>query len=186
MRRLKLVVARQFIVLILSCCCLSSHGTSKVLIKANVLRGERFVTDKTNARKIEDKVSEVFVKKGFEVLTNVEPTGDILLVDLFIYQFPGQYPAMSITIRTRQGVHYFDQDYRKFFANRDLTNLNLAIDLAERVPVELSRDVVYRIGIGDLLSANKTVGTVFTLCLQLYGTKKAVGTGTDCDKIKNQ
>ncbi len=65
MRNLKLTVAKLVIVLILSLCYLSSHGTSKVLIKANILRGERFVTAKTSAKEIENKVSEVFRKKGF-------------------------------------------------------------------------------------------------------------------------
>jgi hypothetical protein len=157
MRNLKLIIAKQVLVLILCFCYLNSQGTSKVLIKANVLRGERFVTVKTSAKQIENKVSEVFTKKGFDVVTNLEPTGDILFVDFFVYQFPAQYPAITITIRTQNGIHYIDQEYRQIFIDRELTNLNLATELAERVPVELNKDLVYRVSIGDLLSTNNNI-----------------------------
>src|SRR6187551_1182727 len=126
MRNFKLTVTRQVIFLILSLCYLNSNGTSKVLIKANILRGERFVTVRTSAKEIENKVSEVFTKKGLDIVTNMEPTGDVLFVDLFVYQFPGQFPAITITIRTQNGIHYIDHEYRKFFVDRELTNLNLA------------------------------------------------------------
>lgn len=156
MRHLKLIVTKQVIVLILSLCYLNSQGTSKVLIKANILRGERFVTVNTSAKEIENKVGEVFTKKGFDIVTNMEPTGDILFVDFFVYQFPAQFPAVTITIRTQNGIHYIDQEYRKVFVDRELTNLNLASELAARVPVELNKDLVYRVNIGDLISTNKT------------------------------
>jgi hypothetical protein len=159
MRKLKLIVVKHVIVLILSLCYLNSHGTSKVLIKANILRGERFVTVKTSAKEIENKVGEVFTKKGFNIVTNMEPSGDILFVDLFVYQFPAQFPAITITIRTQNGIHYIDQAYRKVFVDRELTNLNLATELAEKVPVELNKGLVYRVGIGDLISTNKTSNT---------------------------
>jgi hypothetical protein len=82
---------------------------------------------------------------------------------LFVYQFPTQFPAITITIRTQNGIHYIDQEYRKVFVDRELTNLNLATELAERVPVEIKRDLVYRVGIGDLISTNKASNTI------LYG-----------------
>ena len=156
MRNLKLIVTKQVLVLILSFFYLNSQGALRVLIKANVLRGERFVTVKTSAKEIENKVSEVFTKKGFDIVTNMEPNRDILLVDLFVYQFPAQYPAITITIRTQNGIHYIDQEYRKVFIDRDLTNLNLATELAERVPVELNKELVYRVSIGDIISTNRT------------------------------
>jgi len=139
MRNLKLIVTKQVVVLILSLCYLNSHGNSKVLIKANILRGERFVTVKTSAKEIENKVSEVFKKKGFDIVTIMESTGDMLLVDLFVYQFPAQFPAITITIRTQNGIHYIDQEYKKVFVDRELTNLDMATELAERVPVELNK-----------------------------------------------
>jgi hypothetical protein len=161
MKNLKLAVKKQFIVIILSLCYLNSQGTSKVLIKANILRGERFVTVKTNAKEIENKVTEVFTKKGFDIVTNIEPTGDILFVDLFVYQFPAQYPTVTITIRTQNGIHYLDQEHRKIFADRELTNLNLAIQLAERVPADVNKNSVYRVSIGDLISTNKPTNSIF-------------------------
>jgi len=139
---------------------LNSYGTSKVLIKANILRGERFVTAKTNAEEIENKVSEIFEKKGFDIVTKILPTEDILFVDFFIYQFPAQFPAVSITIRTQNGIHYIDQEYRKAFMDREITNLNLATELAERVPVELNKELVYRVSIGDLISTNKASNSI--------------------------
>jgi len=119
------------------------------------------VTVKTSAKEIENKVSEVFTKKGLDIVTNMEPTGDVLFVDLFVYQFPGQFPAITITIRTQNGIHYIDHEYRKFFVDRELTNLNLATELAERVPVELNKDLVYRVNIGNLISTNNTGTTLY-------------------------
>ncbi|MFM9841114.1 MAG: hypothetical protein ACKVOQ_22805 [Cyclobacteriaceae bacterium] len=173
MRNLKLVVTKQVLVLILCFCYLNSQGRSKVLIKATILRGERFVTVKTSAKEIENKVSEVLTKKGFDIITNMESAGDLLFVDLFVYQFPAQYPAITITIRTQNGIHYIDQEYRKVFLDRELTNLNLATKLAERVPVELNKDLVYRVGIGDLISTNKTSNTtLYTGNSNYYSTIK--------------
>ena len=153
-------MTKYIIVLVLGLCYLNSHGKSKVLIKANILRGERFVTAKTSAKEIENKVREVLQKKGFDIVTSMEPTGDLLLVDLFVYQFPAQYPAITIAIRTQNGIHYIDQEYKKVFVDRELTNLNLATELAERVPVELNQNLVYRASIGDLISTNKTGNSV--------------------------
>lgn len=160
MRNLKVTITKKIIVLILGLCYFNSYGTSKVVIKASVLRGERFVTVKISANEIEKKVSEVFTKKGFDVVTNLSNTGDMLFVDFFVYQFPAQYPAITITIRTQDGIHYIDHEYDKVFVGRELTSINMAIELAERVPVELSKELVYRISIGDLISTNKTGNTI--------------------------
>ena len=152
---------------------MNSHGNSKVLIKANVLRGERFVTVKTSAREIENKVSEVLKKKGFDIVTSMGPNSDLLLVDLFVYQFPSQFPAITITIRTQKGIHYIDQEYQKVFVDRALTNLNLATELAERVPVELNKGLVYRANIAHLISTNKTGNTAaYTGNSKYYATIK--------------
>jgi hypothetical protein len=173
MRDLNLVVTKQFLVLILSLSCLSSYGTSKVLIKANILRGERFVTARTSARDIEVKVSEVLEKKGFEIVTKMQSTGDILLVDFFVYQFPAQFPAVTITIRTQDGIHYIDQEFRKAFIDRELTNQNLAIELAERVPHEINKDEVYKVGIGNLISTNNGSNSMlYTSNPKYYSTIK--------------
>ena len=173
MRDLNLVVTKQFLVLILSLSYLSSYGTSKVLIKANILRGERFVTARTSARDIEVKVSEVFEKKGFEIVTKMQSTGDILLVDFFVYQFPAQFPAVTITIRTQDGIHYIDQEFRKVFIDRELTNQNLAIELAERVPHEINKDEVYKVGIGNLISTNNASNSMlYTGNSNYYSTIK--------------
>jgi len=173
MRNLKLRVRKQVIVLILSVCCLNSYGISKVLIKANILRGERFVTAKTSAKEIENRVSEVFIKKGYDVVTNMEPSGDVVFVDLFVYQFPAQFPAVTITIRTKKGIHYIDQEYKKVFGDREITNLNMATELAERVPVELNKSLVYRVNAGDLISANKISNTnLYAVNSKYYSTIK--------------
>jgi hypothetical protein len=156
---MKFSIIRQLIVVALTICCLKSNAASKVLIKVNVLRGERFVTVRTNQKEIEDKVAEVFSKKGFEILTKLDATAGILFVDFFVYQFPSQYPAISITIRTQYGIHYFDQEYKKMYVDRELTNVALAAELAERVPAEVSTAKTYRLNIAQLIATNKASNT---------------------------
>lgn len=171
MKTLKLVITRQVLVLILCFWNLNSFGASKLLVKVNVLRGERFVTAKTSAKEIESKVSEVFEKKGFDIVTFIQPLEDILFVDFFVYQYPAQFPAVTITIRTQNGVHYIDQEYRNVFVDRELTNQNLAQELAERVPVELNKNLVYRVDIGDLISPNKASSSIlYTGSSNYYST----------------
>jgi hypothetical protein len=155
MRKLKLFVKNYFILLLLSLCYLNSHGLSRVVVKANILRGEPFITAKVSGKEIETKVSEIFTRKGFDVVTNLDSTEDILFVDFFVYQFPAQYPAVTITIRTQKGVHYIDQEYDKVFVDREVTSLNMATRLSEKVPTELNKEVTYRISMGDLITANK-------------------------------
>ena len=161
MRYLKFIVPKQFIVLILSLYYLNSYGTARVIIKANILRGERFITAKTKTIEIENKVSEVLKKKGFDIVKNVESIDDILLVDFFVYQFMTQFPSVTITIRSKKGIHYIDRESRKIFVDRNLTNFNMATELAERVPAELNQEMMYQVNIGDLISPNETSNTFF-------------------------
>jgi hypothetical protein len=149
-------ILRHILFLILSISYLNSHGTSKVIIKTNIIRGESFVTAKTSAEEVEDVVTEIFSKKGFKVVNEVKSLDDILFVDIFVYQFISQYPAVTMTIRSRNGVHYIGQEYTKLFVDRNSVNIKLATELAEKVPLRIDINSVYQVRIENILSTNRT------------------------------
>jgi hypothetical protein len=149
-------ISRHILFLILSISYLNSHGTSKVIIKTNIIRGESFVTAKTSAKEVEDVVTEIFSKKGFKVVNEVKSLDDILFVDIFVYQFISQYPAVTMIIRSRNGVHYIGQEYTKVFVDRNSVNIKLATELAEKAPLRIDINSVYQIRIENILSTNRT------------------------------
>jgi hypothetical protein len=148
-------ISRHILFLILSISYLNSHGTSKVIIKTNIIRGESFATAKTSAEEVEDVVTEIFSKKGFKVVNEVKSLDDILFVDIFVYQFISQYPAVTMTIRSRNGVHYIGQEYTKLFVDRNSVNIKLATELAEKVPLRIDINSVYQVRIENILSTNR-------------------------------
>lgn len=152
-------VVAKLTIAILSISFLHCYGTTKVMIKANIIKGESFVTANTIPDDIESVVSTALMEKGFEVVPTVTRNENILFVDLFVYQFYGQYPAITITIRTNSGVHYIDQEYTKIFIDRNAANLHLASELAERVPADIDKSMLYRVGLRDILSGNKIVSS---------------------------
>jgi hypothetical protein len=148
-------LAVKFITATLSLCFLYSHGATKMLIKANVLKGVSFVTVDTDPKEVEDIFSKSLSKKGFEVVNTMVTNEDLLFVDLFVYQFFGQYPAITVTIRTKSGIHHVDQQYTRVFIDRNQANRHLASLLAERVPVDIDISRIHKVGISDILATNK-------------------------------
>ena len=170
MRSLKFRAAKLILYAILIFCYLNSYGSPKVLIKANILLGENFFTFRTSAKEIENKVGEVLAKKGFEIVNNLNASSDILFVDLFVYRYNGQLPASTLTIRTENGIHYIDKEFqKKFFVDNNAMNLKLATELAERVPVDINEDFVYKLYFGDIIPpTNKDLNE------SSYGYKKGI------------
>ncbi|MCB0517017.1 MAG: hypothetical protein R2798_09410 [Chitinophagales bacterium] len=129
--------------------------TSFATNKANVLRGESFVTVNTIPEEIEIIISQALTKKGFQILKDVLPNEEIFYVDLFVFQFPADYPTITITIRTTKGIHFIDKERIKIFGDRNSANLKLASRLAERLPDNIDTNIFFKPTFNDILSNNR-------------------------------
>ena len=132
-----------------------SFAKNKAIVKANVLRGESFVTVNTKPEDIESLISQALAKKGFQIINEVSPEEEIYYVDLFVFQFPADYPTITLTIRTLRGIHFFDKERIKLFGNRNSANLELASRLAERLPNNIDTNLYYEPTFNDILSNNR-------------------------------
>lgn len=133
----------------------TSFATNKAIIKANVLRGESFVTVNTIPEDIENIISQALAKKGFKILKEILPNEEIFYVDLFVFQFPADYPTITITIRTTNGIHFIDKERIKLFGNRNSANLKLASRLSERLPDNIDTKIFFEPTFNDILSNNR-------------------------------
>lgn len=133
----------------------SSFAINKVIIKANVLRGESFVTVNTNPKDVEIIISQALGKKGFQIMKEVLPNEELLFVDLFVFQFPADFPTITLTIRTLQGIHFIDKEQIKLFGDRNSANLKVASRLAERLPNNIDTAIIYEPTFDDILSKDR-------------------------------
>jgi hypothetical protein len=131
-----------------------SSASNKVLIKANIIRGEVFVTANTSPSEIEGIFKASLSDKGFEVVDSVLDNSDLLFVDVFVYQFGANNPCLVVTIRSSAGTHYFDKEVNELFLNRDEANLKIARLMAARIPNEIKRSVYYTPKISDVFLRN--------------------------------
>lgn len=131
---------------------LPSFATNKVLIKANILRGEAFVTAATHPEDIENVVGTILETKGYKVLEKIAPNGEYLLVDLFVFQFPAEMPTVTLTIRSGNNIHYIDQEKKILFIDRSQINRKIAAELAERIPSTINTDDIYKPSFSNIIS----------------------------------
>jgi len=134
----------------------TSFAANKAMVKASILRGESFVTVNTNPADIEKIISQALTKKGFEVLTALIPNEQIFFIDLFVFQFPGDFPTITLTIRTKNGIHYIDQERIKLFGDRNLANLKLAERIAGKIPDNINTTIFFEPTFKDILGNNRT------------------------------
>lgn len=133
----------------------TSLASNKAIVKANVLRGESFVTAETNPEEIEYIISQALTKKGFQILKELIPNEEIFYFDLFVFQFPADYPTITLTIRTINGIHYFDKELIKIFGDRNSANLELASILADRIPYNINTKIFFETTFNDIFSNNR-------------------------------
>lgn len=133
----------------------TSFAKNKAIIKANVLRGESFVTVNTMPGDVESIISQALAKNGFQILNEVIPDEEIFYVDLFVFQFPADYPTITITIRTTKGIHFIDKERIKLFGDRNSANLKVASSLAERLPNNIDTNIYFEPTFNDILSNNR-------------------------------
>lgn len=125
------------------------------IVKANVIRGESMVTSNTNPVQVE--------KMFQEALRKLEQNKEIkkqLLVDIFIFQFPADYPTVAVSIRSENGIHYFDKERIKLFGDRNAANIKLVKKIISRLPNKLNMSQIYQLSLDDILSNRKSLSLI--------------------------
>lgn len=114
---------------------------ASIILKVNPLMGERYVTKLPQIERIERIFKNNLELKGFRVFTISEELEneiinekDLYFFDIFVYQYPANFPTIKIIIRNENGVLYEDQDYIKHFTDRQIANEKIAQTLAEKIP----------------------------------------------------
>lgn len=131
------------------------YAAKKAIVKASVLRGESFVTVNTKPNEIEEIIKNALIQKGYQVIDEINSDENIFFVDLFVFQFPANFPTVSITIRTQNGIHFIDKERVKLFADRNSANLKLASKLGERIPADIDTNKIYQPTFNDLLDNDR-------------------------------
>jgi len=125
------------------------------IVKANIIRGEGFVTVKSDPLEIEQIFKLAFEEKGYKVVSDALTDKDILYVDLFVFQHPTDYPTITVTIRSRRGIHSIDSENIQLFMGREVAIIKVAKLLAQRIPVVINTDVYYNPLLTDILSKRR-------------------------------
>ncbi|MFT5265982.1 MAG: methyltransferase-like protein [Polaribacter sp.] len=121
--------------------CQAYGQRANLLLKINVLKGERYVTKKVNMNPMLSIFSEGLKAKGYTVFTNPKELlradtskEDLFFADVFIYQFPASYPTISIVMRNNDGFLFQGEEFIVNFIDRQIANEKIAKTLAGRVP----------------------------------------------------
>lgn len=113
---------------------------NKIVIKTCPLMGERFVTQLPSPNRITEIFESELSNKGFEVISDYtnnqtfKDSNSIFSADIFVFQYPANYPTVKLVIRNKKEVIYFDEDFIKHFSDRQSVNEKIARKLAERIP----------------------------------------------------
>jgi hypothetical protein len=130
----------------------SAFAKDKVIIKANVVRGESFVTANTNPEEIEAIFRQNLKDKGYEICDSLNSAIDMLLIDVFLYQFPTDSPCLVVVVRSNSGVHYFDKRINALFFSQKAANIQLARSMAKDFPDKINRDEYFNPMISDIFN----------------------------------
>jgi len=143
----------KFKVLFFSCVIfISSYANfEQFILKVNVVKGEKFVTAKIDAEALDSKLEKYFIEKGLERITDQSNNFSLIYIDLFVYQFTGDFPSMAIAARTKRGIHYFDNNKKSFFTNRTVATEKILDELISKIPEKINSNFVYDIKLDNIL-----------------------------------
>ncbi len=137
------------------------------IVKANVIRGESMVTVNTNPVQVEKMFKEALRK-----LEQYDEINKQLLVDIFIFQFPADYPTVGVSIRSENGIHYFDKEQIKLFGDRNAANIKLVKKIISRLPNKLNMSEIYQLSIDDILSNRKSLSLIQLTSNAITGSQR--------------
>lgn len=134
----------------------SNLKANNAIIKANIVRGESFVTVKADASKIEEIIEGALYARGIKRITNCKEAK--YFVDIFSYQFPAAVPTMVITIRTKEGIHYIDRRQVDLYTDRKNATLRIARKIAKRLPQTIDTTKYYDTSSSNIINYNSHMG----------------------------
>ncbi|MEO0790523.1 MAG: hypothetical protein AAFY36_17800, partial [Bacteroidota bacterium] len=147
-------INRSYLLLILSIFIshLSLHSTSyDVIVKVNVIRGESMVTPQSDPMTLEELFESRLRELGYRTIDSVLDINNTLFADVFVYQFPADFPTVVITIRSNRGIHYFDMENNSFSLDRKTTITNHTAVLLGRFPSTIDMNTFYELRVNDVL-----------------------------------
>lgn len=122
-------------------------------------------------------VSQGLKDKHYTVVETATGQDQLFYVDVFVFQYPADYPTVTLTIRTASGTHYIDRENIRLFGNREAANLKIARQVAERIPAEIDVSRIYDITLPHLVSGGRVsvIGLVSNAATKGYRSNYAVG-----------
>jgi hypothetical protein len=135
-------------ILFLLCLTFQAFAQEKtVAFKLNLVKGESTVTVLPNQKAVEKIFTDAITQKGYTVVTqSTVPTTDLadarslILVDAFVYQFPADYPSITLTIRKDGKVLTLVHESKKLFLDRQNAAETIATELARQIPASVEED----------------------------------------------
>ncbi len=117
------------------------------------------MTANSSSAEIEQVLKKVLTEKNYEVVEKIHAAEELFYFDLFVFQYPAEYPTVTLTVRTKDGIHYIDKEFMKLFGSRAAANIKLAENVARRVPDEIDTYLFYEPSIFDILSNSRVSST---------------------------
>ncbi|MBK7094919.1 MAG: hypothetical protein IPH57_07690 [Saprospiraceae bacterium] len=125
------------------------------IVKANVIKGESMTTLNIKASEIEQIFIAALSTKGIK--SNDEQAKKNLYIDIFLFQFPGDFITVSVTVRTKKGIHFVDWERTLFSFKAHKEYFKLAKKLAERLPNIFDQSFKYSLSTDNIISRNQSI-----------------------------
>lgn len=144
---------KTLILFILLCTLLNvqSAAATKLIVKVNVLAGGDLVTHEYNALELRTFAEGLLSQKGYEMAVTADSS--VHYLDLFLFEHPIDRPRMSLTYRSRAGLHYFDIDDQR--GKRNLAGQRLITNLIERLPLAVEQAETIELSFDQFLALDK-------------------------------
>lgn len=142
----------------------------QVIVKANIVRGESFVTANVLSDDIEQVLKNALMRMNYSIVETIHEAEDLLYFDAFIFQYPADYPTVVLTVRSKKGIHHVDKESIKLFGNRKAANIKITKEIAARIPYKINTDRYFRLTIEDILCKSRVslTGSVSGLIMKEY------------------
>jgi len=171
-RRNKLMKKRDIIIFIfaLGVSLISiKDAKAQVKIDVNIIRGEQFFTPKIDKSDLIQAMKDILSKKGYS-FTDSLLTEDQLIIEAYLYQYPGQFPTIIVLGRTNTGVHYIEKDHKSLFITQKSAFMDLLDRIMINVPNSINKDLFYNVTIGNLVYDNNY--SLISLSSKLIASQK--------------
>ena len=147
---------RLFVALILALGLNNIGFSQSAVVKINIVRGESFVTPAMDGSALETVFEQALQTNGYRThLTAIHPDSSFF-VDVFAYQYAADLLRMTVTVRTKNGIHYLDQQALKVFLDREAGFRQLAQQMGANFPQQFDTSQFIELSVPDLLIGVRT------------------------------